>query len=215
MKVLELSYEVEDKLTAVDGIRMAKAIEKAARTCYKSEHMIGDGSMEALVRHCIQKGHESVLEHEKVTVRFVLDRGLSHEMVRHRIASFSQESTRYCNYSQDKFGGEVALVPMMDGLTPAQVERRMKLWAEMERVYLAEVEEGVKPQQARDNLPTCLKTEIVVTANLREWRHILRLRTGKAAHPQMRRLMTPLLALFKQRIPVIFDDLSVEGEETA
>jgi len=106
--------------------------------------------MEALVRHCIAKGHESVLEHEKVTVRFILDRGLSHEMVRHRIASFSQESTRYCNYSQDKFGGEVALVPMMDGLTPAQVERRMRLWREMEKVYLAEVEEGQPPHVPQD-----------------------------------------------------------------
>lgn len=215
MRVVELGFQVEDRLTPAAGRRMIRAIEKAARTCYKSEHLRGnkatetstETSTEALLRQCIARGHESILEHEKVTVRFIVDRGVSHELVRHRIASFSQESTRYCNYGKSRFGGEIALAPMLDGLTSVQVRRRLKLWAEMEVVYLAEVAEGVKPQQARDNLPTCLKTEIVVTANLREWRHILRLRTSPAAHPQMRKLMLPLLALFKERIPVIFEDI--------
>lgn len=207
MKTLEIGFVVEDKLEVADGLRMVQAIERAARTCYKSEHVAGGEHTEPLLRHVIAQGHESVLEHEKVTVRFIVDRGLSHELVRHRIASFSQESTRYCNYSKAQFGNEIALCPMMEGLTPFQITRRERLWWEMESVYLAELKEGVKPQQARDNLPTCLKTEIVVTANLREWRHIFRLRTSKAAHPQMRKLMIPLLELFKARIPVIFDDI--------
>lgn len=215
MKVLELSFEVQDKLTLVDGLNMVRAIERAARRCYGSADRISEDSYEPLLRHVLSRGHESVLEHEKVSVVFVMDRGISHELVRHRHASPSQESTRYCNYGSDRFGGEIKVIPMLDGLPEDLVQARMDLYEHCERVYLNELSRGVTPQQARDNLPTCLKTEMTFTCNLREWRHIFKMRTHPDAHPQVRKLLTPLLKLFKSRIPVVFDDLGEEDQAEA
>lgn len=206
MKIIQASFVIEP----ADGIAMLKKIEAAGRTCYKSEGKIADNSYIGLIQKLIKSGHESVLEHEKVTIRLICDRGVTHEIVRHRIASYSQESTRFCNYAGDSFGREIALVPMMDNLTEAQTARRMELWRHIEQVYMAEIGEGIAPQQARDNLPTCLKTEIVITYNLREWRYFFRLRTGKKAHPQMRKITIPLLAEFKKFIPIVFDDINPE-----
>ena len=204
MKVIESSYIIEDK---VDGMEMLKKIERAGRNCYKSEDKITDDSAIAFIKKILKMGHESIIEHEKITVRFICDRGVTHEMVRHRISSFSQESTRYANYSKDRFGGEITVIPLMDGLTQAQIARRCALYNAIEEIYMAELDEGIKPQQARDNLPTCLKSEMVWTANLREWRHILQLRTAQAAHPAIRKLMIPLLKEFRQLIPIMFDDV--------
>lgn len=174
----------------------------------------------------IKSGHESVLEHESISVRFICDRGVSHELVRHRLASFSQESTRYCNYSKDKFDNQVTFIipnwlDINDGFeTTADVVRQMKslhpiywqfYWtlAIAETSYLQLLKSGWTPQQARSVLPNSLKTEIVVTANLREWRLILKQRTSNAAHPQMRELMCPLLEELKQKLPVIFNDIKL------
>jgi len=155
-----------------------------------------------------KREHFSVIEHAYATVKFTTDRGVTHEVVRHRLASFSQESTRYVNYAGDLQGSQISVSPMFDNLTDAQIARREELYAHCERVYMAEIDEKIKPQQARDNLPTCTKTEIIVTANIREWGHIFKQRTSSGAHPRMQQLMRPLLEEFKRMIPVIYEDLS-------
>jgi thymidylate synthase (FAD) len=197
MKIIRPGFVVEDK---IDGEEMLRKIEAAGRTCYKSEERITSQSARVFVRNLIARGHESVLEHEKVTVRIFCDRGVSHEIVRHRIASYSQESTRYCNY-----GGSVTYISPDFLLSP---EDRMVLDL-LERHYTKRLAEGLTPQQARYFLPNGLKTEIVCTFNLREWRHFFRLRTASAAHPQMRQITLPMLEWFKDAIPVVFDDINV------
>lgn len=203
MKIVNAKYEI---LTDIDGQKILEAIERAARTCYKSEDKISDGTARNMVRTLILSHHDAMLEHEHITVRFVIDRGVSHELVRHRMASFAQESTRYCKYS-----GEITVI------RPSQLAGdpvALKAWTgacEMaEDAYLAMLEAGVAPEDARSVLPMSLKTEIIVTANLREWRHILALRavgTTGVPHPQMREVMVPLLDELRERVPVVFDDL--------
>ena len=198
MKVINASYRIE---TPIDGAEMLKRIEKAGRTCYKSEDRITDESAEAFVRKLIERGHESVLEHESLTVRFVCDRGVSHEIVRHRIASFSQESQRYVRYN-----GDIEFInPHMPNAKAH--EAWQELCERAEETYRELLSYGVQPQQARAVLPNSTKTEIAMTANLREWRHFLKLRTAKTAHPQMRELTVPLLKELQERIPVVFDDI--------
>ena len=207
MKIIKPYYVIEDE---IDAKRIMLGIERAGRTCYKSEGRIGDGTAEKFIAGIIKCGHESVLEHEKVTVRFICDRGVTHEMVRHRIASFSQESTRYCNYSQDKFGNELTFIKPCfweDG------SENMRLWEEtmqnIEDTYNKMIAAGAKPEEARSILPNSLKTEIVVTMNMREWRHYFKLRTSPAAHPQIREVSIALLKEFKEKLPVLFADIEV------
>ena len=198
MKIINASYRIE---TPIDGAEILKRIEKAGRTCYKSEDRITEESATAFVRMLIERGHESVLEHESITVRFVCDRGVSHEIVRHRIASFSQESQRYVRYN-----GDIEFInPRMPNAKAH--EAWQELCERAEETYKELLSYGVQPQQARAVLPNSTKTEIVMTANLREWRHFLKLRTAKAAHPQMRELTVPLLHELQERIPVVFDDI--------
>lgn len=213
MKVVEPSYEILDEIS-YGGIAELQKIERAARTCYKSEDRISyDGeSAKRLVRGLIKSGHEAMLEHGGLSVRFVCDRGVSHELVRHRMASFAQESTRYCNYSKDKFGGELTFVrPSKELIGGLWDELVMDKWKDAmlscERAYLRLLELGASPQMARSVLPNSLKTEVVVTANWREWRHIFELRCAPDAHPDIRGLMFGLLKELHDRIPVIFDDI--------
>lgn len=206
MKIINASYRIETP--TYSGEKLLKSIEQAGRTCYKSEDRITDESAEAFVRMLIERGHESVLEHASITVRFVCDRGVSHEIVRHRIASFSQESTRYCNYSNDRFRNEITFIKpcfLEDGTGGYKLWKQAMFVAEKE--YFDLLNWGFTPQEARSVLPNSTKTEIVMTANLREWRHFLKLRTAKAAHPQMRELTVPLLKELQGWIPVIFDDI--------
>ncbi len=205
MKIIKPYYIIEDD---IDPKRMMLAIEKAGRTCYKSEGRIGDGSAEKFIANIIKRGHESVLEHEKITVRFICDRGVTHELVRHRIASYSQESTRYCNYSQDKFGNELTFIkPCFWN----EEDEQYKLWQDtmqyIENMYNKLIASGAKPEEARSILPNSLKTEIVVTMNLRQWRHYFRLRTAPVAHPQIREISIALLNELKEKLPVIFGDI--------
>lgn len=201
-----------------------QVIEAAGRTCYKSEEKIGEDTAEKFVQMILKRGHESALEHASATVRFICDRGVSHEIVRHRIASFSQESTRYCDYE----GGHVAFVipPWCESLLPgishictddAALDTMLDLddpttfWLlamqQAETSYKRLRSLGWRPEQARSVLPNSLKTEIVMTANFREWRHFFKLRTAPAAHPQMREVATPLLRGMQARVPVVFDDI--------
>lgn len=197
-----------------DGQKMLEKIEQVARTCYKSEGKIQEGSAAKMVASLIKSGHEAMLEHASVTVKFVVDRGISHELVRHRLASFAQESTRYCNYSKDDFGSEITFI------IPEYLEYKSEGWniwkesmKQAEDAYFKMLDFGLSPQQARAVLPNSLKTEVVMTANLREWRHFFKLRalgtTGKP-HPQMLEVTVPLLKDMKNLIPVVFDDLVVK-----
>lgn len=215
MQIIKAGYEILDTL---NGEEILKKIEKVARVCYKSEDKIGEGTAEAMVRALIKRGHEAMLEHFSFSVKFIVDRGVSHEIVRHRLASFAQESTRYCNYGSK--GGEITVIEpcylTVDGVTLSvdQWSERYGAWVsateEAEKSYLRMIADGATPQEARAVLPTSLKTEIVMTANLREWRHFLKLRavgtTGKP-HPQMLEVAVPLLEELKALVPVVFDDL--------
>lgn len=209
MKIIKPSYEI---LTPISdgGIKELQHIERIARVCYKSEDKITpDGeSAKKLIRMLIDREHEAMLEHGSISVLFICDRGVSHELVRHRIASFAQESTRYCNYSKDKFGNELTFIEPFDSMMRSF---NRTFWisslAKAEMEYLHMLEHGETPQTARTVLPNSLKTEIIVTANYREWRHILWLRSAPSAHPQMRELMIPLLNDLHNRLPVIFDDI--------
>ena len=188
------------------------SMERIGRVCYKSEDRITDDSAEKFIKARLGK-HESVIEHSALTVRFICDRGITHELVRHRLCAFSQESTRYCNYK----GGVAFILPcwMKDHEEygehnyPFEYHRWFQSMERAEHDYITLLNAGWTPQQARSVLPNSTKTEIVVTANFREWRHILKLRCAKSAHPQMRELMIPLLAEVKTIIPFIFDDLEV------
>jgi len=189
---------------------MLKRIERSGRNCYKSEDKITEDSSKLFVETLIKRGHEAMIEHaDNISVLFHVPRGLTHEFCRHRLASVAQESSRYCNYNKGKFGNQLTLVPMMDDLTERQINRRKFLWSHIEKVYMQEIEEGIKPQQARDNLPICLKSDIVITTNVRHWREIFRQRTPKVAHPQMYYIMRKLLVDFRKRVPVLFDDVGV------
>lgn len=200
------------------GIDMLKAIERIGRTCYKSEDKITDDSYETFVRNLLKRGHLSVIEHCSVTADIICDRGVTHEIVRHRIGSYSQESTRYCNYSADKYGNEIAVIDpgtafgWSDG-TPEDAAKRTN-WEYACRVagvqYLEMLKNGASPQEARSVLPNSLKTEIWVTYNLREWRHFFQLRCAPAAHPQMQEVARMLLAEMTAYVPIIFDDIYEE-----
>lgn len=210
MKIVEPKYEILTDISE-GGIKELQQIERVARVCYKSEDKITpDGeSAKKLVVFLVKQGHEAMLEHSQLSVLFTCDRAIANELVRHRIASFAQESTRYCNYSKEKFGGELSFVKpsyISDGT------REYYAWetvcVDAEAAYLCMVSDlKLRPEQARCVLPLCLKTEIVVTANYREWRNIFKLRTPVAAHPQMRELMCPLLLEVQKKIPVVFDDI--------
>lgn len=214
MKIINPSVKLEDE---IDGQEILKKIERIGRVCYKSEGNITEDSAERFVKSIIARGHESVLEHVSISVRVICDRGVSHEIVRHRIASYSQESTRYCNYSKDKFGNELTFIrPCYWGTenTDGSINGKLLIWEDtmqgIEYNYIALLESGATPQEARSILPNSIKTEIVMTMNLREWRHFFKLRCDKAAHPQMREIANMILEEFRKEIPVVFDDLEVQ-----
>lgn len=216
MQIIKAGYEILDLL---NGEEILKKIERVARVCYKSEDKIGEGTAEKMVRALVKSKHEAMLEHFSFSVKFIVDRGVSHELVRHRVASFAQESTRYCNYGNK--GGEITVIEPCYLKKPVGVmnmdnpeEVRWLSWynsvSKAEDAYITMLEHGATPQEARAVLPNSLKTELVMTANLREWRHFFSLRacgaTGKP-HPQMLEVAVPLLKEIKSLIPVVFDDL--------
>ena len=205
MRIVSPGFEI---LTPVDSEAILKHIELCGRTCYKSEKKITDESCRTFVQSIIKRGHEAVLEHFNITVKFICDRGVSHEIVRHRLASYCQESTRYCNYSKDDFSGEITVVEPFY-LEPDTLA--YNAWKEAceaaEAAYFRLLDWGCTPQEARAVLPNSLKTEVVMTANLREWRHFFKLRCSTAAHPQMREVATPLLADMQKKLPIVFDDI--------
>lgn len=207
---------------APDGARMLDNIAEAGRICYQSEPRT---SSEQFVRRRIRDGHESILEHEKISVVICVDRGVTHEVVRHRIASYSQESTRYCNYSAGKFDSGITYVgisdairydPKMSDLPSYVINEIIAEWyfacVDAEKHYLRMIELGASPQIARGVLNNSTKAQLAITMNLREWRHFFRLRCNAAAHPQMIEIAEMLLTLFKRTIPVVFDDIEAVKE---
>lgn len=210
MKIIRPFFVIE---TDVNADQILAKIERAGRTCYKSENKISADSAKDFIKAILASGHDSVIEHVAITVRIICDRGVTHEIVRHRIASYSQESTRYCNYQKDKFGNEITVIdPCFWNSGSDDDQKKRAVWVkameQAEKAYFELIESGASAQEARSVLPNSLKTEIVVTMNLREWRHFFKLRTANDAHPQMREIARPLLQEFKSRIPVIFDDIS-------
>lgn len=207
MNIIKPSFEI---LNNINSDEILKYIEKIGRVCYKSEDKITSESSNNFIKNIVKNGHESVIEHKSISVKIICDRGVTHEIVRHRIASYSQESTRYCNYSSNKFGNELTLIRPYFWSEDSEAYFIWKqTMQEIENNYNKLIKLGVKPEEARSILPNSLKTEIVVTMNLREWRHFFKLRTSKRAHPQMREVAIPILEEFKKLIPIIFDDIEV------
>lgn len=199
MRVIEQSVEILD-ITQ----NPLQLIERCGRVCYKSEDRITSDSAERFVRQIIKSGHESVLEHAKATVKVVCDRGVSHEIVRHRLASYSQESTRYCNYS-----GDMVFIkpPFTDN---SHYQAWLLAMRDAEEKYRLMTARGAKPEEARSVLPNSLKTEIVMTMNFREWRHFFRMRLSKRAHPQMREVAALIYTELRRAVPVVFEGLDVQ-----
>ena len=214
MQVIKPSIEIIDM---EDYEKIVKKIERIGRVCYKSEGKITEDSAEKFIKGLLTRQHESVIEHENVTVRFVCDRGVTHEIVRHRIASYSQESTRYCNYSGDKFDNQITVIDLASGfqydLSKENDKAKYEVWTKAmenaEQSYFRMLELDATPQEARSVLPNSLKTEIVVTMNLRSWRNFFRLRVDSHAHPQMREVATMLYEEFQKRLPVFVADLDI------
>jgi thymidylate synthase (FAD) len=242
MRVIKPSYEI---LTPIDGGSICEDIEIIGRVCYKSENKITEDSAGKFVKMLIDRGHEAMIEHHSITVKIICDRGISHELVRHRIASYAQESTRYCNYSKNNFNNELTFIlpnwfpeDIPDGFYSFGIDNahihytsnnthnalevsnincqdwnnpdilwlRHMLWSE--KTYLKLIRDGWKAEEARDVLPNSLKTEIVITMNLREWRHFFKLRCTNAAHPQMREMTIPMFEEFKILLPEFFEDIN-------
>lgn len=204
----------------IEGHKILKHIEKIARTCYKSEDLINDESAEKMIKKLIKLNHLAMIEHASVSVLFTCDRGVTHEIVRHRVASYAQESTRYVNYSKDKFGNEIGYIDIAGGIAldtkmkdlPVEtIDAIISEWnqacIDAEKHYMKMLELGATPQIARSVLNNSTKTDINVTMNLREWRHFFELRCDTPAHPQMRELVIPLLKEMSEVIPIVFDDL--------
>ena len=208
MKIIKPSVEI---LTPVDGAAIMKHLEVCGRVCYKSEDKISGTSADTFLAGIIKRGHEAVVEHYSITVKFTCDRGVSHEIVRHRLASYCQESTRYCNYSKGGFGSEITVIEPLDFSDDSAGYHIWRRSCEAaENAYFDLLDLGCSPQEARAVLPNSLKTEVVMTADIREWRHFLRLRDSLAAHPQMREVAHMLLLEFRRMMPILFGDINPE-----
>ena len=200
MKIIQPSYEI---LTSIRREDVLKHLENCGRTCYKSEDKITDDSAGKFVEKIVKRNHLAMIEFYDVQVRFVHNRGFTHEMVRHRLCSYAQESTRYCDYS-----GELTVIDPWWRKNFSNDFTAYLTWKvqmrQSETAYKDLREKGLSPQAARGVLPLDIKTEIVVKTNLREWKHIFELRCAEAAHPDMRRVMIPLRDEIKKQLPEIF-----------
>ena len=195
-----------------DGVQVMKRIERACRTCYRSEGKITDDSYKNLIKNCINRGHESVLEHEKVTVRIYNDIGSYKDLTRHRFASFSVESTRYCSYDKDKYGNEISFMDPVYIEDEKVYEVWKKTMQDIENSYLEMKKLGATTDMCRNILPHSTAAEYTMTANIREWKHIFELRANNHVHPAIRQVMIPLLKYFKEQMPDIFGEIPYDEE---
>ena len=208
MKIVNPWIEVEK----IDGIQIMKNIERACRTCYRSEGNISEDSYKNLLKNCINRGHESVLEHEKVSIRMYCDIGVYKDLTRHRFASFSIESTRYCSYDKDKYGNEIKCINPSYIEDKAVYEEWKKSMEEIEKRYMKMKELGATTDMCRLILPHSTAAEVTMTADIREWKHILELRTSNKAHPAIRQLLIPLLKYFQKEMPEIFENVEYDKD---
>ncbi len=209
MKVIKPNFQILEINKSKLGL-----IERMGRICYKSEDKITPYSAPKFVKALIDRTHEAVLEHSMMSVVLTVDRGITHELVRHRLCAFCQESTRYCNYGKGKFGSEITVIePWFYKDQP----EKYGLWEDSmlnaEKNYLALLYKASTAQEARSVLPNSLKTEIGITANFREWRHIFKLRASKPAHPQMKEVMIPLLKAAQKQVPIVFDNIIYDDDQ--
>lgn len=223
MKIINPKIEVEK----YDGVKIMKNIERACRTCYRSENLITEDSYKRLLTNCLNRGHQSILEHEKITVRMICDIGVYKDLTRHRFGSFSIESSRYCAYNKDKFDNEIKFIKPVfykeswtdrnyEGSGMDIDEEKSKIWYDtMENIedsYMDMAKLGCTPDEMRMILPHSTAAEVTMTANIREWRHILDLRTKKMTHPSVRQILIPLLLKFKADMPELFGDIEYDTE---
>lgn len=208
MRIVEPGFEF---LGNVDGVALLKNIERAKRVCYKSEDKITEDSYKDAVKDLIARGHEAMLEHGSISVIVTADRAVLNEVIRHRIASYAQSSTRYCNFSKDKFGSEISVIrPFFFPENSTAYYEWYDSCLAAENAYMELLALGRKPEEARSVLPLSLASEIVITMNPREWRHFFKLRACGASgkpHPQMLEIAVPMLKAFQEKFPVLFDDL--------
>lgn len=213
MRIIKPSVEI---MQEIDGDKILKHLELCARNCYKSEGNITEDTSSAIkmINKLIELDHTAMLEHYNITVKLICDIGVYKDLTRHRHASYAIESTRYCNYSKDKFGNEISFIK------PCNIEELSDLWnewagqmKEVEITYRKMAELGAKPDQLRMILPHSTAASVVMSANIREWRHIFKLRCSKAAHPSVREVMLMLLNEFHSKIPVLFDDIFEEYKD--
>lgn len=223
MKIIDPNIQVEE----YNPIKIMKNIERACRTCYRSEGLITDESYKSLIKNCINRGHESVLEHEKITIRMTCDIGVYKDLTRHRAGTaFSIESTRWCNYGKDKFDNEIKFIKPIfykeswelanyEGSTMDEDEYKSYLWydcmEDIENKYMAMSNAGCKPDELRMILPHSTAAQVTMTCNIREWRHILSLRCAPMTHPAIRQLLIPLLLKFKEDMPELFNDIEYDN----
>lgn len=221
MKIIDPLIMVED----YNPQKILKNLERACRTCYRSENLITEDSYKKLLKNCITRGHESILEHEKITIRMICDIGVYKDLTRHRFGSFSIESTRYCNYGKDKFDNEIKFIKPVfytetwidrqyEGSARSIEENKSEIWyhtmEDIEEKYMDMTKIGCTPDEMRMILPHSTAAEVTMTANIREWKHILDLRTKQMAHPAIRQILIPLLLKFKQDMPEIFDSIEYD-----
>lgn len=200
------------KVEQFDGTKIMKRIERACRTCYRSEGNITEDSYKKLLKNCLTRGHESVLEHEKITVRIYNDIGSYKDLTRHRFASFSVESTRYCSYDKDKYGNQISVINPVYIEDKEMYETWKKTIEEMEKGYMKMKELSASTDMCRNLLPHSTAAEYTMTANIREWKHILSLRANNHVHPAIRQVTIPLLKYFKEQMPDIFDDVAYDED---
>lgn len=212
VKIVSPNIEV---ITPLDGDYILKHLERCARNCYKSEDKITADSAQKMIKKLIDLGHEAMIEHFSVTVKLTTDVGAYKDLTRHRHASFAIESTRFCNYSKGKYGNELTF------MKPSNMEEGSDIYniwyqamADIEKHYLSMAAKGAAVDQLRMLLPHSTKADVFMTANLREWRHIFKLRCVPATHPSVREIMTMLLNEFRSQLPVLFDDIPY-GKENA
>lgn len=223
MRIINPKIEVEK----YDGVKIMKNIERACRTCYRSENLITEDSYKRLLTNCLNRGHQSILEHEKITVRMICDIGVYKDLTRHRFGSFSIESSRYCAYNKNKFDNEIKFIKPVfykeswtdknyEGSGMDIDEEKSKIWYDtMENIedsYMNMAKLGCTPDEMRMILPHSTAAEVTMTANIREWRHILDLRTKKMAHPSVRQILIPLLLKFKEDMPELFGNIEYDTE---
>ena len=209
MNIIKPWIEVEK----FDGKKIMQNIERACRTCYRSEGLITDDSYKNLLSNCITRGHESILEHEKITIRMTCDVGVYKDLTRHRAgASFSIESTRYCNYSKDKFTGNINFIEPVYSDDKEKYDIWLSAMENIEKEYKKMAELNATADELRMMLPHSTAAEVTMTCNIREWKHIFTLRCSKHTHPAVRQVMIPLLLMFKEKMPEIFDKVSYDED---